>query len=216
MFVELLEKLRCPNEHEPSALIATASRTVERHIIEGTLGCPVCHAEFGVHDGALDLGGPVIEPTRAPDRSDEETVRTGALLGLDARGGLYVLDGISSHFASGLAELSPSSRFIALASTADVDGAACVIIGHGEVIPLAAGCARGIVLERATPARLRSAVEALASEGRLVAPADAEVPDGIRELARDGQQWVGEREVVPALLALRRARSQENYSEEQG
>src|ERR1019366_6484261 len=31
MFVELLDKLRCPNAHEDSPLVATASRTVDRH-----------------------------------------------------------------------------------------------------------------------------------------------------------------------------------------
>jgi hypothetical protein len=206
MFVELLEKLRCPNEHEPSPLIATASLTENRHIIEGTLGCPVCHAEFEVHEGALNLGGSFIQPMLRPDAlSDENMMRTAALLGLDERGGLYVLDFISSYFTSGLAELSPASRFIALSGNAGIPGASAVIIGHGDGIPLAAGCARGIVLDSTAPKLLRSAVQVLAPGGRLVAPVDATVPNGIKELARDGAQWVGEREAVPALSEIRRA-----------
>ena len=206
MFVELLEKLRCPNEHEPSPLIATASRTVNRHIIEGALGCPVCHAEFALHDGALELGGPSTVPAPQPDAlSHERMIRLAALLGLDERGGLYVLDGISSRFAAGFVELSPNSRFVALASAPDVEGASAVIIGHGEGIPLAAGCARGIALDHATPALMRSAVQALAPHGRLVAPANADVPDGIAELARDEELWVGERDAMPAVFGIRRA-----------
>jgi len=206
MFVELLEKLRCPNEHEPSPLIATASLTENRHIIEGTLGCPVCHAEFELHEGALELGASSVQPTPTADApSDDKMLRTGALLALDERGGLYVLDFVSSHFTRGLAELSPASRFIALSKSHQVEGASGVIIGHGDGIPLAAGCARGIALDATTPKLLRSAVQILAPGGRLIAPADATVPDGIKELARDGSQWVGEREAVPVLSEIRRA-----------
>lgn len=207
MFVELLEKLRCPNEHESSPLIATASRTENRHIIEGTLGCPVCHAEFAIEDGALQLGGSFVVPTLTADAfSDERMLRTGALLGLDERGGLYVLDCVSAYFAAALRERFPASTFIALASDPDVEGASGVIMGHGDRIPLAEGCLRGIALDVPSDALLRSAVTALAPGGRLVAPAGVAVPRGIAELARDRHQWVGEREAVPVVSELRRAR----------
>ena len=104
MFVELLEKLRCPNHHEAASLVATASRTVNRHIMDGALGCPVCHAEFQIRDGALELGAAGARPlagspppeettSRAsaspPDSelANQQTLRTGALLGLDERAG---------------------------------------------------------------------------------------------------------------------------------
>ncbi len=206
MFVEILEKLRCPNEHEPSPLVATASRTENRHIIEGTLGCPVCHAEFELHDGALNLGGSFIQPMLAEGAlSDENGIRLGALLGLDERGGLYVLDFIGSYFSAQLTELSPNSQFVALSSNAAISGASAVIIGHGEGIPLAAACARGIALDDANPKLLRSAVQVLAPGGRLVAPVSARVPQGISELARDRELWVGEREAMPVLSEIRRA-----------
>jgi hypothetical protein len=208
MFVELLEKLRCPNDHEPSPLIATASLTENRHIIEGMLGCPVCHAEFALHNGALELGDPLVQAAVDPDPlSDADALRAGALLALDERGGLYVLDAISSNFAARLADLSPASRFVALAGRAEVEGASGVIIGSGDSIPLAGGCARGIVLDRASAERLRAAVVAMAPGGRLVAPANSPVPPGIVELARDERQWVGERQAVPMILEIRRAPS---------
>ena len=34
--------------------------------------------------------------------------------------------------------------------------------------------------------------------GRLVAPAGAPLPEGVRELARDDAVWVGEREALPS------------------
>ena len=206
MFVELLEKLRCPNDHEPSPLIAAAAHTVDRHIVEGTLGCPVCHAEFSIRKGAVQLGAPIVAPPPEPDAlSQERMLRVAALLGLDERGGLYVLDGISSQFVGDLAELSPQSRFIALSASAEVSGASGVIVGHGERIPLAEGCVRGIALDVTTPALLMSAVRALAPGGRLVAPATAGVPAGISVLARDEENWVGEREAVPMLSGIGRA-----------
>jgi hypothetical protein len=222
MFVELLEKLRCPNRHETASLVATASRTVDRHILDGVLGCPVCHAEFLVREGALELdasgawssadvasrdgGAFAAEPPAVPDDpSNQRTLRTGALLGLDGRAGIYVVDDFSARAIPGLAELSPNSLFIALSRGAHVEGAAGVIRGHRDVLPLAHGCARGIVLDEGTAALLLSAVDALAPGGRLVAPASAPVPEGITVLARDDDQWVGEREPAPTLSALRRA-----------
>jgi hypothetical protein len=46
-------------------------------------------------------------------------------------------------------------------------------------------------------------------KGRVVAPAEVPLPDGVRELARDGRHWVGERQAVPApaLVQLGRQRS---------
>jgi hypothetical protein len=206
MFVELLDKLRCPNAHEDSPLIAAASRTVDRRIMEGTLGCPVCHAEFIVHNGAVEIGGGAPVPSLTPGApSHERVIRLAALLGLDERGGLYVLDFTSSLFIASFAGLSPSAHFVALTGSDESEGAGIVIRGRGPVLPLAKGCARGIALDMASPALLRSAVQVLAPGGRLVAPADAPIPDGITELARDDEQWVGEREAVPVLSALRRA-----------
>ena len=80
-----------------------------------------------------------------------------------------------------------------------------VIRGLGDVLPFAHGSARGIVLGDASAALLQSAVDVLVPGGRLVAPAGAAVPDGITVLARDDEQWVGERDAVPVLSALRRA-----------
>ena len=48
-------------------------------------------------------------------------------------------------------------------------------------------------------------VAALATRGRLVAPATAPVPIAIRELARDATEWVGEREATPVTVPLARA-----------
>ncbi|MFI5246792.1 MAG: Trm112 family protein [Gemmatimonadales bacterium] len=205
MFVELLDRLRCPNRHEDMPLVATASRTVDRHIVEGTLGCPVCGAEYRVHGGAVEFGDEAHEPGAIDDAiAGERTLRLGALLGLDDRGGLYVVDFSGARLVKWLAELSPLSQFIAFSGGDAIEGAGVVIRGRGGVLPLARACARGVALDDPSPGLLRSAVDALVPGGRLVAPAEAAVPGGIALLARDDEQWVGEREAVPALTVIRR------------
>ena len=216
MFVELLDKLRCPNPHEDFPLVATSSRTVDRRIIEGVLGCPACGAEYPIQGGAVAFGGEIARPplasaggvarplsTIAP--GDEATVRLAALLGLDERGGVYVLDYSSARFTPRLAELAPAAQFIVVSGGDEIEGAGIVLRGRGRVLPLARGCARGIALDDDGDDLLRSAVAALAPGGRLVAPAAAALPDGIQLLAKDDDQWVGEREAIPVLSALRRA-----------
>jgi uncharacterized protein YbaR (Trm112 family) len=205
MFVDLLDKLRCPNDHEDSPFVAAASHTIDRHILEGTLGCPVCHAEYRIRGGAAEIGDavPLARPTDA--RDNEAVVRLAALIGLDGRGGVYVLDYCSSLFTASLAELVPDAQFIVISASENVEGAGLVIRGRGAVLPLAKGCALGIAVDDDSPERLRSAVQVLAPGGRLVAPARASVPDGINELARDTDHWVGERTAVPVISSLRRA-----------
>jgi hypothetical protein len=65
-----------------------------------------------------------------------------------------------------------------------------------------------VALDSATAdvARLDAAVRALRPRGRLVAPADAPLPGGVAELARDAEHWVAERDaaVVSDVVTLRR------------
>jgi hypothetical protein len=55
-------------------------------------------------------------------------------------------------------------------------------------------------LDTLDQARLSSTVQATRTAGRLVAPAQAALPEGVRELVRDEHVWVGEREAPPSAL----------------
>ncbi len=193
MFVELIDRLRCPRPHEEGWLVATASRTVGRHIVEGALGCPVCGAEYAIREGEVWFGG--SEPL-APDSpslaGEDPPVRLAAMLGLDERGGLYVLDGAWSGCAPAIEGMFPDARFVFLASP-ESQGASVVLRGTGDAIPLAAGGARGVALHRTAPALVDAAARALAAGGRLVAPAASAVPEMITLVARDESWWVGAR-----------------------
>jgi uncharacterized protein YbaR (Trm112 family) len=207
MFVELLDKLRCPHDHEDNPLVATTAVTFERYIVEGTLGCSVCLAEYRVHKGVMDMEGDFPAPSLPPDvLSEEETVRRAALLGLDERGGLYLVDLIGRHSIPSHVELSPDSKFVAMSVIGRQEHAVMSICGRPDALPFAVGSMRGIAFDiDVKPTLLLSAVKVLAPGGRLVAPASTPVPWGVDLLAQDDRGWVAERVAIPVLNLIKRA-----------
>ena len=209
MHVALIDRLRCVAAHEDSWLVAAATQTVDRNIISGVLGCPVCGAEYAVADGDVWYSSPRVSAAAATAdgaaRIDtDDATRLAALIGVDDRGGLYALQGTEGRFADALG-LIDSVQLILLDPSRGA-AAPAIIRGAGERIPLAAGSLRGIALERASEALVEAAARALAARGRLVAPADAPVPAGITVLARDARQWVGEAGALSSPpVALRRS-----------
>jgi hypothetical protein len=67
-------------------------------------------------------------------------------------------------------------------------------------LPLAVGAARGVAIDGDSRERVASAVRATRAAGRVVAPVGVPLPEGVRELARDERDWVGEREVLASPL----------------
>jgi hypothetical protein len=192
MYVELIDRLRCTASHADSWLVAAATRTVDRHIINGLLGCPECSAEYPVIDGAVWYSRPrAATPIGAPfavDAADE--VRIAALLGVNEKGGLFALQGALAAYADALEQTAPVQ--LMLFDPPAGMSAPVVLRGAGARVPVAPGSLRGIALEGTSDDLLNDAARALAPRGRLVAPAGAPVPEGITVLARDERQWVGE------------------------
>jgi uncharacterized protein YbaR (Trm112 family) len=204
VFVELIDSLRCPVPHADSWLVAAASETVDRHIVRGTLGCPVCHAEYEIRDGAVWFGAE--EPPAAfiiPP--NDEVIRLAALLSVDDRDGLYVLEGAWGAMAAAASAFSTAARFILVSPPLGCE-AEGTLRGAGDLLPLAAASVRGIALGRDSAALAESAARALGTKGRLIAPASTPVPNGINEMARDTRHWVGERDnASSAPISLTRA-----------
>lgn len=210
MHVELIDRLRCPSPHADTWLVAAATRTAHRHLVEATLGCPECKAEFVVRDGELWLGecrdarpAAVSVPVSADD-----AMRAAALLALEEHG-LYLLDGAWGGAARGVQEILDVSLLLADPPPADGDAAAPsaqgTLRGVGDRWPLADASLHGLAIDRVTPARLADAVRTLRPRGRLVAPVAAPLPPGVAELARDDRHWVAEKiaDVVPLGRARR-------------
>jgi hypothetical protein len=204
MFIELVDALRCPVQHDESWLVAAATRMEARHIVEGTLGCPVCAAEYPIANGVVDFrrDGDVAYASGARPDADI-AMRLAALLDLtDAHGFAVLLGDWGVHAAELLAVVE--LPLLLVDPPADVTGSPgiSVIRCDGE-LPLAAGAARAMAIDVGSEARVESAVRATRPKGRVLASIAVGLPADVRELARDHAMWVGER-MAPAspLVAL--------------
>ena len=208
MFVELIELLRCPNAHEETPLIAAATRTVDRHLVDATLGCPVCHAEFIVRDGVTKIGDP---PTVTPGVPDAElAMRLAAFLELNDPHRFAVLSGRFAAQADQVARIAPAP-LILVNAPADVTADVLANIHTDSALPFAVGAAHAAAIDESAGAALAESItRVVRSGGRLVGPATRPLPSGVREIVRDDRLWVAEKiaapvEPTPRLVTLKRA-----------
>ena len=201
MFIELVDTLRCPVAHEETWLVAAAIRMESRHIVDGTLGCPVCKAEYPIRGGVADFRR-VLQPyTIDGEHADaEQAVRLAAMLGLSDSLGFAVLLGAWGSLAAELSAIVETPLILVDPPRGVTGAPGMSVVRCDGVLPLATGAARAIALDGGSDARIASAVQVTRAKGRLVAAATVALPSGVRELARDERVWVGERETVPSPL----------------
>lgn len=212
MFIELVDVLRCPNRHEETWLVLAARRVDDRDVMEGTLGCPVCEAEYPIVSGVarFDHGTPRLTASGVPD--EEQALRLAAQLDLSDPRGYAVLVGATAVHGSLVSTMTGVQLLL-------VDPPPGIGMGFGlsgvtmpagsAALPLAPGSARGIALDaNATPELARAAADILRPGGRLVSPASTVVPTGLSELARDEHVWVAERAsaATSSVIQLERRR----------
>jgi uncharacterized protein YbaR (Trm112 family) len=204
MHIEMVQSLRCPAEHESSWLVARTDRLEARHIVAGVLGCPICGREYPIVEGILKLGTPIER--EGVDLGPEAAVRAAALLGLTSPGGVVLLAGAWSSVAVEVASMADGVHVLAMDAQGSAPPAGLGVsrIDAGATMPLGEGVARGIALDQAhaDPNILELAARALRSRGRLLAPARADVPHVLEELARDDAWWVAERPAVEKIVPL--------------
>ncbi len=224
MFIELLDILRCVHPHEDSWLVGSFDELVDRHIIRGTLGCPVCGAEYLVRGGIADFrtaqlsearpadsDGPdpvqSENPGASPPSDDADAMRLAALLGLAEPGGVAVLMGQWAECAPVLEGLVPGAQFLLVNPASPVFPFASAVRCDAR-IPIASAACRALAYDAAgAPAVTTSeAARVIRPAGRLVAPVSEPLPEGVAELARDGTHWVGERQGDPSGPVLRLTR----------
>jgi len=211
--LELVDLLRCPRPHPATWLVAAADRMEGRHVMEGSLGCPICETVYPIRDGVAELVAPdAVSAASAPGASAadaappapvDDVLRVAAMLDLADPGGVVVLVGSWGDYAHAIAALVDAHVLVVdpLWSVPMHAAVSVVHTGGAAIVPLAQGAVRSAAADR--PAAV---VAAIRSGGRLVAAAAATRPAGVSELARDAQHWVG---VVDAPgsppVALRRA-----------
>jgi hypothetical protein len=231
MHVELVEIFRCIASHRDSWLVAAADRTEGRVILDGTLGCPVCHAEYAIRAGVAWFDAPAsaeqssresrqrakarLAEQPSGDDDPDAALRLAALLGASDTTMTVALVGVSLPLATAIQSIVPVRCIVV--DTPDEHDALDVlrraesrlaIVRANGTLPVADGSLHGVYAGRVNAVAY---ARALRVGGRLVASADAPVPTGITELARDEMHWVGERSAetnaAPAsLVQLRRRR----------
>ncbi len=210
MHIEMIDTLRCPSTHEDSWLVGAFDRLVDREVIAGRLGCPVCGATYEISNGVVDFDGD-DESRSDPHRRDagrisavgaDDAIRLAAMLDLASPGGLVVLEGAWSAAGEMLASFIDARLLVMNPPPSHSERSPLSALRSRHTIPVAAGSCRGIALYCGGHAEVlaRTAVDALRPGGRLVAPADTPMPMDARELARDDRWWVAERSSPPPAL----------------
>jgi len=213
MFIELLDLLRCINVHEETWLVASLKAISNRFVLDGTLGCPVCHAEYRIKKGIADftetreLAHESPEPSGPSGNREEVATRVGAFLNATEPGATLVLGGSWAQAAQELSVMT-ETRILALNPSNRVEESETVgLLRVSHEIPLAPGSVLGVAIDASfPPGIISSALKVVRTGGRIVGPASIDIPSDLSVLARDENYWVAEK---PAeLVSLRRSRSE--------
>lgn len=209
MFIELIDLLRCINTHEDTWLVASFRQVTNRMVLEGTLGCPICSAEYEISNGVADFtGGEGVghrdaDRAHASHRREELATRAGAYLDATQPGTTIVLGGLWAYAAHDLAEMA-DVRVIALNAPRGVEASERVGLVHiGSRIPLAGNSAHGAALDAwFSAAAIDEALRVVRPAGRVVGPTSLAPEHGV-VLAHDEHYWVAEK--APEMVSLRRS-----------
>ena len=190
MFTPLVDILRCPNAHDETWLVASIDRAVDRDILEGMLGCPICLAEYPIRAGIVHFAE--VAPAAPSAPGDDDAVRLAAALDLTEARKTALLHGAWGALAPLVRGIAPSQLLLVNPPAAITSGdgvsivrAASAPVARGSVDAVAAGA-------DASDAMVASLVAVLRAGGRMAAPVTIRVPDALVELARDEAIWVAE------------------------
>jgi len=209
MFIPLVDMLRCIRPHEETWLVATIDRAEDRDIIDGTLGCPSCLAEYPIRDGIVIFDPGVSRPGyRRP--SEQDVVRLAAALDLVDPRMTAVLDGSWGAYAPMLRGVSPVSLLLVNPPEGIMSGDGVSIV-LAATAPIAPSSVNAVAIGGgASDAMIASLVRALRGGGRMVGPVTMALPDNLVEITRDSDLWVArldaEATVSAPILPTRRSR----------
>lgn len=202
MRLDLAERLRCPRAHEPTPLVVVALRVEDRALRSGVAGCPVCHLEARIEMGEVrfpdaDPSAPRASLAATPGRVQ----RTAALLGLDEPGGTVLLTGRYASLADPLAaEYGVLAVIVGGAELPRPSGSVVAVHAPTDAVPFTDHTFRAAAVDPA----IDDAVRTLMVGGRLLAPLPCALPAELKELARDEEEWLAEREAGLSRVELKR------------
>jgi uncharacterized protein YbaR (Trm112 family) len=209
VFIEMIDMLRCINAHEDTWLVASFQTVSNRFVLEASLGCPACSAQYPIHEGIADFsaGFAVLsceaERAVASHNREEHATRAGAYLEATEPGATIALGGVWAYAAQELSAMA-EVRVLALNASAEVKESPGVgLLRVGSEIPVAAGSLLGVALDAWFPAKIvDSAVKAVRPGGRIVGPVTIPAPGELAVLAHDDSYWVAQK--APDIVTISR------------
>ena len=210
MHIEMIDLLRCVNAHEDTWLVASFREISNRMVIEGTLGCPVCSAEYEIRNGVADFArGESIadaesERSSVSHRREELATRAGAYLDATQPGTTIVLGGLWAFAAQDLADMA-DLRVIALNPPTGVKESERVgLVRVASAIPLANASVHGVALDAWFDGKaIEEAARVTKLGGRIVGSTTLTSPANSVVLAHDEHYWVAEN--PPEMISLKRS-----------
>ena len=193
LFIELTEYLRCPTAHENTYCVLSSEEMAGRHVVSGTVGCPVCHNEYHIREGVLFLSEDETS-TSGGDVSGINASGVQALLALQSPGGYVVLIGSASLLAPQLIDMIGMVHFVGVNSPEPESVLPSLSsITRSHVLPLRNSFCRGVVIgsEYCQHHWLEESARILLSGQRLVALAELDGVNGLETLAVGEGMWVG-------------------------
>ncbi len=190
MFIELTEYLRCPEPHPDAHCVLLPEAMVDRRVIRGAIGCPVCRREYPIRDGVVEFG---VNP-EPPAGPLPEAATVCALLGLTSPGGFVALVGSWCHLEAELAGLMDGVHLVGINPPSDVVPSPYLSLLRSErVIPLRTAVMRGVAIgiEHVRPPWIGEGVRVVLRGQRLVLGAREEAVPGVETLAADRGLFVG-------------------------
>jgi uncharacterized protein YbaR (Trm112 family) len=206
VFIELIDALRCPADHPPSTLVAALDKVVDRDVITGMLGCPVCRSEFQVADGELKIVTTAMPaPATRALNPDDDALRLAASLDLRHDTGFAILRGAWCALAERIVDIAPTHLVLLDPPLNTPRGLGRSIIHAGGTVPFAPSSAHAATVD--DDERAYALALAVRAGGRVVGPANLEIPATVKALVRDERWWVGEKENASAPVALGRRKA---------
>ena len=203
MFIPLVDLLRCVRPHEETWLVASIDEPVDRDIVTGTLGCPICMAEYPIRDGiVLFDDAPASAPAAGVAPTEEDAVRVAASLDLTDARMTALLHGAWGAYAPIIRGLTPAQLLLINPPHGITSGDGISIVRSASVAPVARNSMAGVAVgENASGSMLESLVSSLRAGGRMIGSVRLRIPPGLAELARDEEVWVAQREASAAESA---------------
>lgn len=196
MFIELTEHLKCPASHDETHLVLLPDQMVGRMVVRGTVGCPVCRADYPVENGMVRFGPAPPAQVAAPlEAGLADAVH--ALLGLSNPGGFVALVGSACGLAAPLGRLMGGVHFVGINPPGQIEASPWLSpLAHGTSLPLRSAMARGVVLGSeygGSPWPAEAARVLLGGLRLVVLRSEIVPPAGVTPLAAGKGLWVGEK-----------------------